>query len=133
MRIEQMKNIETGCSGTAELIVTENDLAVNVGSGTLEVMATPVMAMLMEKAACSCLADFLESDETTVGTLLNIAHTSATPEGMSVRAEAVLREINGREFTFDVRAYDEAGQIGKGTHKRFLVYGKKFTDKAKAK
>lgn len=128
-----MMKIETGCAGSAELTVSKNDLAVNVGSGSLEVMATPVMAMLMEKAACNCLADFMDDDETTVGTMLNIVHTSATPEGMAVRAEAVLSEANGREFTFNVRAYDEIGSIGKGTHKRFLVYGRKFTDKAKAK
>lgn len=128
-----MRKIETGCTNSAELTVSKNDLAVNVGSGSLEVMATPVMAMLMEKAACSCLADFMEDDETTVGTMLNIVHTSATPEGMVVHAEAVLREINGREFTFDVRAYDEASLIGEGTHKRFLVNGNKFTEKTKAK
>ena len=88
-----MKNIETGISGSAELTVSQKELAINIGSGSLEVMATPVMAMLMEKAACSCLAGFMENDETTVGTMLNIAHTSATPEGMNVRAEAILREV----------------------------------------
>lgn len=128
-----MKIIETDISGSAELIVSQKELALNVGSGNLEVMATPVMAMLMEKAACRCLADFMENDETTVGTMLNISHTAATPEGMTVRAEAVLREINGREFIFDVRAFDEIGLIGEGTHKRFLVYGKRFTEKTKAK
>lgn len=128
-----MKKIETGISGTAELNVTEKDLAVNVGSGSLRVMATPVMAMLMEKAACCCLADHLEGDETTVGTLLNIAHTAATPAGMTVRAEAVLMEISGREFTFKVTAFDEAGEIGSGTHKRFLVFGENFTAKAESK
>lgn len=128
-----MKEIETGITGSAELTVSPKELAVNIGSGSLEVMATPVMAMLMEKAACNCLADFLEDDETTVGTMLNIAHTAATPEGMTVSVEAVLRKINGREFSFDVRASDETGTIGEGTHKRFLVFGKKFTEKAKAK
>lgn len=128
-----MKKIETGITGSAELTVSPKELAVNIGSGSLEVMATPVMAMLMEKAAYNCLADFLEDDETTVGTMLNIAHTAATPEGMTVSAEAVLRKINGREFSFDVRAFDETGTIGEGTHKRFLVFGKKFTEKAKAK
>lgn len=128
-----MKKIETGITGAAELNVTENELAVNVGSGSLRVMATPVMAMLMEKAACCCLAEYLEADETTVGTMLNITHTSATPAGMNVRAEAVLTDISGREFTFKVTALDDAGEIGSGTHKRFLVYGEKFTAKAESK
>ncbi len=128
-----MKNPEIGIKGIAELTVSSNKLAVNVGSGSLEVFATPVMTMLMEKAACNCLADYMENDETTVGTELNIQHVSATPEGMKVYSEAVLTAINGREFTFEVTAYDGAGLIGKGTHKRFLVFGEKFTAKAKSK
>lgn len=128
-----MKNPKIGIKGIAELTVSSNKLAVNVGSGSLEVFATPVMTMLMEKSACNCLADYMENDETTVGTELNIQHISATPEGMRVYSEAVLTAINGREFTFEVTAYDEAGLIGKGTHKRFLVFGEKFTAKAKSK
>lgn len=128
-----MKNPEIGIKGIAELTVSSNKLAVNVGSGSLEVFATPVMTMLMEKSACNCLADYMENDETTVGTELNIQHVSATPEGMKVHAEAVLTAINGREFTFEVTAYDESGLIGKGTHKRFIVFGEKFTAKAKSK
>ena len=128
-----MKNPEIGIKGIAELTVSSNKLAVNVGSGSLEVFATPVMTMLMEKSACNCLAEYMENDETTVGTELNIQHISATPEGMRVYSEAVLTAINGREFTFEVTAYDESGLIGKGTHKRFLVFGEKFTAKAKSK
>lgn len=128
-----MKIIDIDSIGTAELKVSENDLAVNVGSGSLPVFATPTMIMLMEKAACNCLADFLEGDETSVGTEMNVKHVSATPCGMNVTAEAVLTEINGREFTFRVKASDEAGVIGEGLHKRFLVYGEKFTAKTNAK
>lgn len=128
-----MKNPETGIKGISELNVSSNELAVNVGSGCLEVFATPVMAMLMEKAACNCLAEYIENGETTVGTELNIQHISATPEGMRVYSEAVLTAINGREFTFEVTAYDEAGLIGKGIHKRFLVFSEKFMLKTKSK
>ena len=87
----------------------------------------------MEKAACNCIAPFLEGDETTVGTEMNVQHTAATPEGMTVSAKAVLKEINGRELVFDVSASDSKGSIGNGTHKRFVVYGERFTEKAKAK
>lgn len=128
-----MKAIKCNIKGIAEINVSAADLASNVGSGSLGVLATPVMIMLMEKAACTCLADYLEGDETTVGTELNVKHISATPPGMRVTAEAVLTEINGREFTFSVNAMDESGIIGEGIHKRFLVYGEKFTAKANAK
>ena len=128
-----MKDLNKGITGTSELTVTDKDLAVNVGSGSLEVLATPVMIMLMEKAACTCIAEFLEGDETTVGTETNVKHISATPNNMKVCAEAELTEINGRELVFTVKAYDEAGDIGEGIHKRFLVYGDKFTAKANSK
>ncbi len=128
-----MKTIECGIKGTAEIEVSAAELAVNVGSGSLDVFATPAMIMLMEKAACSCLDDYLENDETTVGTALDVRHISATPLGMKVSAEALLTEINGREFTFNVTASDEAGKIGEGIHKRFLVYGEKFMAKTNSK
>jgi predicted thioesterase len=128
-----MKELIKGITGTSELTVSEKELAVNVGSGSLEVLATPVMVMLMEKAACACISDFLESDETTVGTEMNVRHISATPKNMKVCAEAELLELNGRELVFSVKAYDEAGDIGEGLHKRFLVYGKKFIEKANSK
>ena len=126
-------DLEIGAEATASLTVSPAELAVNVGSGSLEVFATPIMVMLMEKAACNCIAPFLEGDETTVGTEMNVQHTAATPEGMTVSAKAVLKEINGRELVFDVSASDNKGAIGNGTHKRFVVYGERFTEKAKAK
>lgn len=128
-----MKELKIGIKGTVALTVTSQELAVNMGSGSLEVFATPSMIALMEKSACNCLAPFLEGDETTVGTELNVKHISATPAGLEVTAEAVLTEINGREFTFEVTASDSAGVIGNGTHKRFLVYGEKFTAKTNSK
>ena len=127
-----MKDINVGAVGKAHLKVTENELAVNVGSGSLEVFATPVMVMLMEKSACNCVAEYMENDETTVGTELNVKHVSASPVNSDITAEAELTEVNGREFTFTVKAYDNAGLIGEGTHKRFLVFGEKFTAKAMA-
>lgn len=124
-----MKEININSKGSAETTVTEDKLAVSVGSGSLRVFATPAMTALMEAAACNCLSPFLEDNETTVGTELCIQHSSATPETMNVKAEAVLTAVNGREFTFNVKAYDECGEIGCGTHKRFLVYSEKFTAK----
>ncbi|MCM1530251.1 MAG: thioesterase family protein [Alistipes sp.] len=128
-----MKEITTGIKGTAETGADSGKLASAMGSGSLKVFATPAMVALMEAAACNCLSQYMENDETTVGTELNIKHTSATPEGMNIAAEAVLTKVNGREFVFEVKAFDEAGEIGSGTHKRFLVYGEKFTAKTCSK
>lgn len=128
-----MKEITIGYTAKAETIASDDKLAVSVGSGSLRVFATPMMAALMEAAACSAAAPFLEDGETTVGTQLHIDHTAATPEGMKVTAEAVITAVNGREICLNVRAFDEAGEIGAGTHKRFVVSAEKFQNKTNQK
>lgn len=123
-------NIEIGMKGEAFTLAEREDTAKEVGSGSLLVFATPCMAALMEGAACEALAGVLPEDQTTVGTYLAIEHTSATPVGLEVRAEAEVTAVEGKVITFSLRAYDETGEIGHGTHKRVLVNSQKFLDKA---
>ena len=109
--------------------VEREDTAKEVGSGDLLVYATPCMVALMEGAACEAIAEAMAENQTTVGTMLNIEHTSATPVGLEVRAEAEVTEVNGKVITFALRAFDEAGEIGKGTHTRVIVNTQKFLEK----
>ncbi len=118
---------------TVKELVTEKNTAVTVGSGSLEVYATPAMLALMEKAACVAVAPLLDEGATTVGTLLNVSHLAATPVGMEVSATAELISQEGRKFVFRVTASDESGVIGEGTHERFSVMAQKFTDKTYSK
>lgn len=113
--------------------VTESNTAISVGSGSLKVYATPAMLALIEKAACKAIENALNEGETSVGTLLNVKHLAATPVGMQVEATAELLERDGRKLTFAVKAYDECGLIGEGTHERFIVYSEKFTEKTYSK
>ena len=125
--------ITVGMKGEVSTVVEREDTAKEVGSGSLLVYATPCMVALMEGAACEALGDALGEDKTTVGTELNIQHISATPVGLEVRAEAVVTEVDGKVITFEIHAFDEAGEIGKGTHKRVIVPVQKFLDKAYSK
>ena len=125
--------ITVGMKGEAATLVEREDTAAEVGSGSLLVYATPCMAALMEGAACEAIAEALSETQTTVGTELSIQHLSATPVGLEVRAEAEVTAVDGKVITFEVRAFDEAGEIGKGTHKRVVVSAQKFLDKAYSK
>ena len=122
--------ITVGIKGEAATLVEREDPAKEVGSGDLLVYATPCMVALMEGAACEAIAGALSDTQTTVGTALNIEHVSATPVGLEVRAEAEVTAVEGKVITFDVRAFDESGEIGKGTHKRVIVNSQKFLEKA---
>ena len=122
--------ITVGMKGIAETSVEREDTAAEVGSGSLLVYATPCMVALMEGAACEAIAEAIPEGQTSVGIALNIEHTAATPVGLEVRAEAEVTAVEGKVITFQLTAFDEAGEIGKGTHKRCIVNSQKFLDKA---
>lgn len=125
--------ITIGLKGEVAALVEREDTALEVGSGSLLVYATPCMVALMEGAACEAIADCLPDSKTSVGTELSISHLSATPVGLEVRAVAEVTAVDGNTITFSVTAYDEAGKIGEGTHKRVIVSTQRFLDKAYSK
>lgn len=125
--------ITVGLTGEAATLAEREDTALEVGSGDLLVYATPCMAALMEGAACNALEGLLEENQTSVGVSLAIEHVSATPVGLEVRAEAEVTAVEGKKITFALRAFDEAGEIGHGTHVRQIVSSQKFLEKAYSK
>ena len=125
--------MEIGIKGRAETVVSENNTAKFIGSGSLDVFATPNMIGLMEQAAQVSVAPFLEEGQGTVGTKIEVTHDAATPLGMKVWAESELIEIDRRRLVFEVKAYDECGLIGRGRHERFIIQNEKFLAKANSK
>lgn len=126
-------DIVIGMKGEVATLVEKEDTAAEVGSGSLLVYATPCMVALMEGAACEAITSAMAPDKTSVGTELNITHISATPVGLEVRAEAEVINVEGKIITFKISAYDEAGLIGEGTHKRCIVSSQRFLDKTYSK
>ena len=121
--------ITIGMTGQAFTDVERADTAKEVGSGDLLVYATPCMVALMEGAACESIAPCLAEGESSVGTMMNVSHTSATPVGMEVRAESTVTAVAGRKVTFEIVAYDEAGEIGRAVHERFIIKTERFLEK----
>lgn len=125
--------IHTSIKGHKEQIVTPEMSAARVGSGLVEVFATPMMVALIEQTCLESVLPHLEEGQGTVGTLVNVSHVSATPIGMRVWCESELTEVDRRRLVFQVKAYDECGLIGEGTHERFIIDSAKFMEKIKAK
>lgn len=122
-----------GSIGRADKTVWAQDLAQQVGSGDLPVLATPIMAALMEEAAVCCVRQALDPNTTSVGIKLDISHLAATPKGKSVQAQAELLEVKGKKLVFAVQAWDEAELIGQGTHERVIVDRQAFMDRVEDK
>ena len=125
--------LEAGIKGYQELTVTEGDTAKAHKSGTLDVLATPRMAALMEETAWRSVAGELEEGMGTVGIKLELGHLAPTPVGMKVWCESLLTGVDGRKLTFSITVFDGAGKIGEGLHERFIIEETKFQAKADKK
>ena len=97
------------------------------------VFATAMMVGFIEATCIELMAPHLDQGEHSVGVMVDVSHTAATPVGMGVRAEVKLTEVDGRILTFDVAAFDDAGPIGSGTHKRAVILRDRFLQKVSEK
>lgn len=126
-------DLKTGIKNSKEIVVTEDMTAATAGSGGQRVFSTPHMIALMETTAWSSVEPCMEEGKTTVGTHLDISHLSATPVGARVVCESELVDIDRKKLVFSVKASDDAGLIGEGTHERFIIDIEKFMAKTEGK
>lgn len=125
--------LQPGIKGTLELTVTPEKCAGAIGSGDLDVFATPAMIALIEETAWRSVVPALEPGEGTVGTALNVRHLAATPVGLKVRCETELTLVDRRRLVFEVKVWDPFGLVGEGTHERFVIQYEKFMKKVDEK
>ena len=125
--------IAIGKIGTVTATVNEANIASTMKSGALPVFATPVMIALMEEAAMECLSGCLPEGQSTVGTAVNIEHTAPSTIGAEITATATVTAVDRRRVDFDVVAVDNAGEIGRGVHTRFIIDIERFVEKVNAR
>jgi len=127
----QIPQIPEGLVCRDEYIVTDEYTAKHIGSGEVEVLATPAMILFMERTALLCVQRYLPENLTTVGTLVNVKHVNPVPKNEKVVVEAKLIKIEGRKLTFEVRASWKDLLIGEGIHERFIVDRQRFAEKVR--
>ena len=118
--------MEAGIKNEKSIVVTDEVTASKVGSGLLPVYATPSMIALMEGTCAESVQPYLAEGEGTVGVAVDIKHIAATPVGMTVRCESLLKEVNGKKLVFEVNVYDEKDLVGTGIHKRAIINNEAF-------
>jgi fluoroacetyl-CoA thioesterase len=125
--------LTVGIHGEQSQLVTNENTAKTMGSGTLDVFATPALVALAEKTCWMSVASELDAGCGSVGTKLELEHTAPTPVGMTVTCESELTAVEGRKLVFKVSLHDEKGPVGGGVHERFVVNDAKFAAKAESK
>ena len=123
--------IEIGLKHESQVVVSQSNTAKTLGSGDMEVFATPAMVALMENAAMKAVAEHLDEGASSVGVEISTSHIKASALGATITASAELVAIDGRKLSFKVKAWDEAGVIGEGNHTRFVVDRERFLSKIK--
>jgi predicted thioesterase len=123
-------DLKISSHGEARTRVSEDNIALRYGSGSVDVFATPAMIALMEEAAVKAVDNKLPDGYATVGTELSVKHLAPTPIGINITVSAELVEVDGRKLTFKVEAFDELEKIGEGSHNRYIVELEKFNNKA---
>jgi fluoroacetyl-CoA thioesterase len=113
------------------MVVTDDDTAIAVGSGSVPVLATPRVIALCEAATCAALQGHLPAESTTVGMRVQLDHLQPTAVGHEVEAEAILEKIEGKRLTFMVSASDARGLVAAGKVTRVLVEVDRFMDKTR--
>jgi fluoroacetyl-CoA thioesterase len=126
--------IRPGQKGEVRLIVAEEHTAQHLGSGAVQVLATPQMILLMERAGVAAVDHLLPEGYRTVGAHLDVGHLAPTPVGMEVVATAELLEVAGRQLLFRVEVHDPVELVGEGTHQRAIInverFGQRVAEKA---
>jgi fluoroacetyl-CoA thioesterase len=128
-----LSQIKPGLTGTTTITVAHEHTAPFVGSGRIEVLATPVMINLFEAAALAAVEHLLPDGHQSLGIHLDVSHTAATPIGLRVTATAEVIHLEGRTITFKVAARDDFEEIGGGTHQRVVVSVERFDERVQRK
>ncbi|MCQ2913976.1 MAG: thioesterase family protein [Alphaproteobacteria bacterium] len=122
--------LEVGIIGESNYVVKKEYSARNIGSGTLDVLSTPMLLAFVEETAWKSISNFLEKDQTSVGTFVNFNHEAPTPINGKIICKTKLVKIEERKLTFEFEAFDNQSRIASGIHERFIVFSEKFQIKA---
>jgi len=113
--------LTVGMSYTMKVLVDESNTAALYGNNLPKVFSTPAMIAAMETASYRCILPAIPEGRFSVGTHVNVSHDLAAPIGTEITVIATVTEIDRRRVEFRVVATSPKGQVGAGTHTRFIV------------
>ncbi|HSC72470.1 MAG TPA: thioesterase family protein [Candidatus Methylomirabilis sp.] len=125
--------LQVGMTFKKSLTVTEPLTAAQLHRRGIYVMSTPEMVRLVEHCALEGVQPYLQSNQNSVGTRVDLRHLGGTPMGMRIMARTTLVEMDRRRLVFQAEVHDELEKVGEGTHERFIVDAEKHLQRIQEK
>jgi len=122
-------NLEKGMKGVSQILVGPDNMAEKFSRPMPPSFATPMLISLMDNAAIESVKKKLPAGYITVGSSITVKHIAPTPEGMTITAQAELKDIFQNRLIFEVTAYDEIEKVGEGEVERYIIDLERFSDK----
>ena len=108
------------------MVVGEEDTAIVHGTGDVEVLSTPCLLQLMQKATMNALDGHLPEGMITAGLRINLDHLKGSGIGTEVVATATLVRIEGRRLVFEAEARAMGELAGTGRIIRVQIDKERF-------
>jgi len=121
--------IKAGQKLEQDFVVEEKHTAFHIGSGSVQVLATPIMIAFIEITALKLLNQSLDEGYSSVGTRVDIRHLAPSPLGHHVRVQVVVEQVEGQKVTLQVEVWDGDTLVGSGTHERFVIDVARFLER----
>src|SRR5438093_1394746 len=129
-----MKSVpRIGTSKELQFVVEQKHVIDFAGDGMPAVLSTPSLIGLLERTARELLAEFLDPEQRSVGSEIELRHLAATPLGQRITCTARLIQAERTEFTFQIEARDQHELIARGIHKRAVIRAESFARRVQGK
>ncbi len=128
-----MHDIAPGDRIEATQLVDQQKTASHLGSGSLQVYATPAMVTFIEHTCRKLIEPQLAQGQTSVGVKINVKHLAPTPIGATVSILAEIKAIKGNLVMFNAQIRDEVEVIGEAEHTRAIIDISRFQKRVAAK
>jgi predicted thioesterase len=123
--------IRAGQKLSQDFLVQEQHTAVHLGSGSVQVLATPMMIAFIENTALKLLGQSLEEGYSSVGTRVDIRHLAPSPLGNRIQVRTEVDQVVGQKVNLQVEVWDSGTLVGSGTHERYVIDIKRFMKRIK--
>ena len=122
--------VSVGRSAKIVHVVKDTDAATKYSKGLEELMSTPAIIRLAIQVSANAIDEYLPDGYISIGRSIEFEHTASSKVGMRVTVEAVVTDVQPLYIVLDIIASDEAGEIGRGKHKRSIVVVDKLKQRA---